>query len=138
MKLYLPDGNILDVEQNITAYDVAKSISISLAKKAVAAIYEGQLIELNKPITADGKFKIITKDDPEAFTVLNHSTAHLLAQAIKSLYPHACFGVGPAIDEGFYYDVDLFETKFTDEFLPVIEKKMLELSKKLSQSKVDR
>lgn len=130
MKLYLPDGNILDVEQNITAYDVAKSISISLAKKAVAAIYEGQLIELNKPITADGKFKIITKDDPEAFTVLNHSTAHLLAQAIKSLYPHACFGVGPAIDEGFYYDVDLFETKFTDEFLPVIEKKMLELSKK--------
>ncbi len=129
MKLFLPDGKFLEVANNSTAFDVAKGISMSLAKKAVAAIYEGQVIELNKPIKADGHFKIITKEDPEAFAVLNHSSAHLLAQAIKSIYPNACFGVGPAIDEGFYYDVDLGDIKFTDELLPAIEKKMVELSK---------
>ncbi|HBT59232.1 MAG TPA: threonine--tRNA ligase, partial [Acholeplasmataceae bacterium] len=129
MKLFLPDGKFLEVANNSTAFDVAKDISMSLAKKAVAAIYEGQVIELNKPIKADGHFKIITKEDPEAFAVLNHSSAHLLAQAIRSIYPNACFGVGPAIDEGFYYDVDLGDIKFTDELLPAIEKKMVELSK---------
>ncbi|MDY0210102.1 MAG: threonine--tRNA ligase [Acholeplasma sp.] len=130
MKLTLPDLKVLEVEKGKTPREIAKDISISLMKKSIAAMYEGRIIELDTKIMADGSFKLITKEDSEAFGVLNHSTAHLLAQAVKSLYPNACFGVGPAIEEGFYYDIDLGDEKFTDEMLPMIEKKMVELSKK--------
>ncbi len=129
MKLHLPDGKQLEVEVGINPLQVAQSISMSLAKKSVAALYNGQAIELEKPMFEDGAFKLLTAADPEAFAVLNHSTAHLLAQAVRSLYPQACFGVGPSIEEGFYYDIDLGDVKFTDEMLPEIEKKMAELAK---------
>lgn len=129
MKLHLPDGKVLEVAAGSTPLQVAQSISMSLAKKSVAALYNGVAIELERPIFEDGAFKLLTASDPEAFTVLNHSTAHLLAQAVRSIYPQACFGVGPAIEEGFYYDIDLGDVKFTDEMLPAIEKKMYELAK---------
>lgn len=129
MKLHLPDGKLLDVEKGVSPLQVAQSISMSLAKKSVAALYNGVAIELERPMYEDGSFKLLTQADKEAFTVLNHSTAHLLAQAVRSLYPHACFGVGPAIEEGFYYDIDLGDVKFTDEMLPEVEKKMVELAK---------
>lgn len=129
MKLHLPDGKLLDVEKGVSPLQVAQSISMSLAKKSVAALYNGVAIELGRPMYEDGSFKLLTQADKEAFTVLNHSTAHLLAQAVRSLYPHACFGVGPAIEEGFYYDIDLGDVKFTDEMLPEVEKKMVELAK---------
>ena len=129
MKLHLPDGKILEVEAGFSPLQVAQSISMSLAKKSIAALYNGAAIELEKPMHEDGSFKLLTALDSEAFGVLNHSTAHLLAQAVRSLYPEACFGVGPSIDEGFYYDIDLGDVKFTDDMLPVIEKKMGELAK---------
>lgn len=129
MKLHLPDGKVLEVESGLSPYQVAQSISMSLAKKSVAALYNGVAIELHKPMQADGAFKLLTASDPEAFAVLNHSAAHLLAQAVRSLYPEACFGVGPSIEEGFYYDIDLGDIKFTDEMLPSIEQKMVELAK---------
>lgn len=129
MKLHLPDGKVLEVESGLSPYQVAQSISMSLAKKSVAALYNGVAIELHKPMQADGAFKLLTASDPEAFAVLNHSAAHLLAQAVRSLFPESCFGVGPSIEEGFYYDIDLGEIKFTDEMLPSIEQKMVELAK---------
>jgi threonyl-tRNA synthetase len=129
MKLHLPDGKQLEVAVGVNPLQVAQSISMSLAKKAVAALYNGVAIELEKPMLADGSFKLLTAADPESFAVLNHSTAHLLAQAVRSIYPNACFGVGPSIEEGFYYDIDLGDVKFTDEMLPEIEKKMAELAK---------
>lgn len=129
MKLHLPDGKQLEVAVGVNPLQVAQSISMSLAKKAVAALYNGVAIELEKPMFEDGSFKLLTATDAESFAVLNHSTAHLLAQAVRSIYPQACFGVGPSIEEGFYYDIDLGDVKFTDEMLPDIEKKMTELAK---------
>ena len=129
MKLFLPDGKHLEVAVGSTPLQVAQSISMSLAKKSIAALYDGAAIELDKPMVKDGSFKLLSANDPEAFAILNHSAAHLLAQAVRSLYPHACFGVGPAIEEGFYYDIDLGDVKFTDEMLPAIEQKMQELAK---------
>ena len=129
MKLFLPDGKHLEVAAGITPLQVAQSISMSLAKKSIAALYEGKAIELDKPMFKDGSFKLLSANDEEAFAILNHSTAHLLAQAVRSLYPQACFGVGPSIEEGFYYDIDLGDVKFTDEMLPAIEQKMQELAK---------
>lgn len=129
MKLFLPDGKHLEVAAGITPLQVAQSISMSLAKKSIAALYEGKAIELDKPMFKDGSFKLLSANDGEAFAILNHSTAHLLAQAVRSLYPQACFGVGPSIEEGFYYDIDLGDVKFTDEMLPSIEQKMQELAK---------
>lgn len=129
MKLHLPDGKQLEVAVGVNPLQVAQSISMSLAKKAVAALYNGVAIELEKPMFEDGSFKLLTASDAESFAVLNHSTAHLLAQAVRSIYPQACFGVGPSIEEGFYYDIDLGDVKFTDEMLPDIEKKMAELAK---------
>ena len=129
MKLFLPDGKHLEVALGITPLQVAQSISMSLAKKSIAALYEGKAIELDKPMFKDGTFKLLSANDEEAFAILNHSTAHLLAQAVRSLYPQACFGVGPSIEEGFYYDIDLGDVKFTDEMLPSIEQKMQELAK---------
>lgn len=129
MKLFLPDGKHLEVALGITPLQVAQSISMSLAKKSIAALYEGKAIELDKPMFKDGSFKLLSANDEEAFAILNHSTAHLLAQAVRSLYPQACFGVGPSIEEGFYYDIDLGDVKFTDEMLPAIEQKMQELAK---------
>lgn len=129
MKLHLPDGKQLEVAVGVNPLQVAQSISMSLAKKAVAALYNGVAIELEKPMFEDGSFKLLTASDAESFAVLNHSTAHLLAQAVRSIYAQACFGVGPSIEEGFYYDIDLGDVKFTDEMLPDIEKKMAELAK---------
>ena len=108
--------------------DVAKTISISLAKKAVAATLDDNIIELNRPIHQEGQLSILTASDPKALDVINHSTAHLMAQAIKMLYPDANFGVGPAISEGFYYDVDFKDHEINDESLLKIEKKMHELA----------
>lgn len=130
MKLILPDKNILKVEVGTTPFEVAQSISISLSKKAVGALYNDSLIELDRPMKEDGSFKILTDKDHEAFHILNHSAAHLMAEAVQSLYPNTHFGVGPSIEEGFYYDIDFNEVKISDQDLEKIEQKMIELSKK--------
>lgn len=128
IQLQFPDGSIKSFAKGISALEVAESISSGLAKKALAAVFNKQYIELSRKLECDGVIEILTEKDPRILDVVNHSTAHLLAQAIKRIYPHACFGVGPAIEEGFYYDVDFGDEKVTDEDLPKIEKMMLELS----------
>ncbi len=128
MKLRLPDGTELNVNEGVTPLEIALSISKSLAKDSVGALLNERLIELNYPINEEGEFKIITKKDPLAFQFLNHSAAHLMASAVLKLYPNAKFGVGPAIKEGFYYDMDLGEEKLSDEDLPKIEEMMLKIA----------
>lgn len=128
IKITLPDGSIKDYELNITPFEIAKSISEGLSKMVKAAIFNDEYVELNRKLQADGKIRLLTKNDKEALDVLNHSTSHLMAEAITNLYPGANFGVGPYIKEGFYYDVDFNDVEVTDQMLPLIEKEMLRLA----------
>ena len=130
VKLQFPDGSIREFEEGKSLLDVAESISISLKKKCIAAKLDGQLVEMDTLLSKDSSIVFITQDNPEAFEILNHSTAHLLAHAISILYPDAKMGVGPAIEEGFYYDFDLGDVKIEPSDLVKIEKKMMELSNK--------
>lgn len=131
IKIIFPDGNSKEFEQGISIEGIAGSISSGLRKSSVAGYVNGVLYDLNRPILEDAEIRIITKKDKEAFEVLNHSAAHLLAQAVKRLYPNAKFGVGPAIREGFYYDIDTGEP-IKEEDLVKIEKMM----KRISQEQV--
>lgn len=123
MKITLPDGKEKELNASESGYDVALSISPSLAKKAIAYSLNGSVYDLKRPIPEGGEFKLILEGDPESYSVLNHSTSHLMAHAIAHLFKNARFGFGPSIDEGFYYDVD-FETPINDEDLKKIEKEM--------------
>lgn len=127
MKLTCLDGKIIEVENGKTGLDVAKSISLSLAKASVAYSLNGTVYDLNRPIIEDGEFILIKQGDKQSYDVLNHSTSHLLAQAISKLYPDAKFGFGPSIEEGFYYDID-FVNPITDADFPKIEKEMSKLA----------
>ena len=128
IKITFPDGSIKEYEQGISTIEIAKLISPGLAKKCVAGKVNGEVVEANRPIEADATFEIITKDNPIAFEILNHSTAHLMAQAIKRLYPNAKFGIGPHIEEGFYYDIDFNGETITDNDFAKIEKMMHNIS----------
>lgn len=128
IKITFPDGGVKEFETGASAADIAFSISPNLRKKACCAKVNGVMFDLNRPINEDASLELITKDNPIAFEVLNHSTAHLLAQAIKRLYPNAKFGVGPTIEEGFYYDVDFVDTVLSADDLAKIEKMMSKIS----------
>ncbi len=121
------DGQEKSFTPGTTPEDVAKSISPNLAKKSVAAYLDDELYDLNRPMKKGGKFKLVVDSDEEAFGILNHSSAHLLAQAVKKLHPSAMFGVGPQTDEGFYYDIALGHS-ITEAELADIEKGMRQLS----------
>lgn len=123
IKITFPNNTIKEYEAGVTIEDIAQDISPSLRKKSVAGYVNDQLYDFNRPILEDASVSIITKDQEDAFQALNHSTAHLMAQAVKRLYPDATFGVGPAIREGFYYDISTSET-ITIGDLPTIEKMM--------------
>lgn len=127
IRITLPDGSVREVPEGSSAQFVAASIGKGLERAAVAAIVDGADYDLNRPLPGDCKLAIITRDKKEALEVLRHSTAHLLAQAIKELYPTAQITIGPVIEDGFYYDIDC-EKKLTLEDLPVIEKKMEEIA----------
>jgi threonyl-tRNA synthetase len=124
----LPDGSIKHFETSLTVGDVASSISPGLAKAAVAGVVNGQMVDVSHKIDEDSSLKIITTKDPESLEVIRHSTAHLLAQAVKALFPSAQVTIGPVIEDGFYYDF-AFERSFTPEDIERIEKKMKELVK---------
>ena len=124
IKLIFPDGSVKEFNKGVTPSMVASGISSSLVKKCIIAKVDDELIDMNRPILHDGKIELLTNQAVGLEPVLNHSCAHLLAHAIKELYPNANFGVGPAIEEGFYYDMDLGNVKLTEEDLPKIEKKM--------------
>ncbi|MCM3111145.1 threonine--tRNA ligase [Lederbergia lenta] len=123
IQITFPDGSVKEFSQGITTEEIAASISPGLRKKALAGKLSGELIDLKTPIQQNGAIEIIMPDSEEALEVMRHSSAHLMAQAVKRLYPEAKFGVGPVIEGGFYYDMDL-EHSITPEDLPVIEKEM--------------
>lgn len=123
MKITFPDGAVKEFDKGVSTADIAASISSGLKKKALAGKINGELVDLATPIEEDGKIEIVTPDHEDALGILRHSTAHLLAQALKRLYPDIKFGVGPAIETGFYYDVDT-EEPISEESFPVIEKEM--------------
>ncbi len=118
-----PDGSAKEYPQGTTGEEIAAAISPGLRRQALAVKVDGELYDLARPLSADGSIEIITYRDDEGIDIMRHSTAHLLAQAIKRLYKNAQFGVGPAIEEGFYYDIDV-DVPITTEDLPTIEKEM--------------
>jgi threonyl-tRNA synthetase len=124
----LPDATQRTVTHGTTVYQVAEQIALSLAKAAIAAEVEGQLVDLSYLIDKDVKVRILTARDPEALAIVRHSTAHLLAHAVKQLFPSAQVTIGPVIDNGFYYDFALSH-HFTPDDLQKIEKRMRELVK---------
>ncbi len=132
IKITFPDGAVKEFESGITTEQIASSISSGLKKKAIAGKVNGALYDLRREITEDASVEIVTPDQPEALEVLRHSTAHLLAQAVKRIYKDVKFGVGPVIEGGFYYDMDL-ENSITPEDLPLIEKEM----KKIINANID-
>ncbi|USK73713.1 threonine--tRNA ligase [Peribacillus frigoritolerans] len=123
LKISFPDGAVKEFAKGTTTEDIAASISPGLRKKSIAGKFNGELYDLKRAIEQDGTIEIVTQDAADALEVLRHSTAHLMAQAIKRLYKNAKFGVGPVIEGGFYYDMDL-EESLTPEDLPLIEKEM--------------
>ena len=123
VKIAFPDGAVKEFPKGTTTEDIAGSISSGLKKKALAGKFNGTMYDLKRPIEMDGNIEIITQDQPEALEILRHSSAHLMAQAIKRLYKDVKLGVGPVIEGGFYYDVDMPQS-LTPEDLPLIEKEM--------------
>jgi len=129
MKITFPDQRVAEYEKGVSAFDIASAISKSLAKKCVYAKVNNIDFDLNRPILEDSNLVLVTLDDPEINDFLNHSCSHLMASAVRRLYPKAMFGVGPAIEEGFYYDINPGEDiKITEEDLEKIEKVMLEIA----------
>ncbi|MDZ5712431.1 threonine--tRNA ligase [Jeotgalibacillus haloalkalitolerans] len=127
IKVTFPDGNSKEYPKGITVEKIASSISSGLKKKAVAGKVNGQLLDLRTPLEQDAEVAILTPDDEESLEVMRHSAAHLMAQAVKRLYPDAKFGVGPVIEGGFYYDIDT-ESSISTEDLPRIEKEMKKIT----------
>src|SRR6185503_722441 len=106
INITLPDGAVRQYEAGVTALDIAKSISEGLARKVLAADVNGEVWDATRPLDQDVKLKLLTWEDPGAKSTFWHSSAHLMAEAVEALYPGVKFWVGPAIDKGFYYDMD--------------------------------
>ena len=128
MKLTLPDGSVKEFKDGMTPLEIATELAPSLGKKIICAKVDDNLYDKSKPLSKDCHFKIITEKDAEAFEVLNHSCAHLMAQALSHLYPGIQFGYGPALPEGFYYDVKS-PKPITEKDFPAIEAEMHKIAK---------
>jgi threonyl-tRNA synthetase len=128
IKVTLPDGSQRPLQEGATIYDLAASIGTGLAKAAIAGKIDGNLVDLYTPLVDGARVEIVTEKSPEALTIVRHSTSHLMAQAVKALFPQAKVTIGPAIETGFYYDFDV-DHPFTPEDLEKIEEKMRELAK---------
>ncbi|XMB72752.1 threonine--tRNA ligase [Mycoplasmatota bacterium WC30] len=135
MKIKLPDENVLNFESEKSLFEIASSISPSLKKRCIVAVVNDQMVDMNTVIKTDVEVRFITESDPEALDVLRHSTAHLLAETVKKIYPHAHFGVGPLIEDGFYYDIDLGEDILSEHDLKGIEKEMKKIASQNSSIK---
>ena len=130
IKITLPDNSVREFENGITGFDIAKAISNRLAKEVLAITVNGIVWDLNRPITTDASIKLHTWDDREGKETFWHSSAHLMAEAIETYYPGTKFGIGPTIDTGFYYDIDLPEGKqLSEKDLEKIENKVIELAR---------
>ena len=129
IKITLPDGSVREYQEGVSAMDIAKSISEGLARKVLAASVNNEVWDASRPITTDVSLKLLTWDDTDAKSTFWHSTAHLMAEAVETMFPGVKFWVGPAIDKGFYYDMDLGDQQITEDDLAGLEKKMSELAK---------
>ncbi len=129
VKITFPDGAVREYQPGTTALDIAKSISEGLAKKVLAAVVNGRVWDATRPIYNDSTLKLLTWQEAEGKSTFWHSSAHLLAEAVESQFPGVKFWVGPPVENGFYYDMDLGDRKVSEEDLAAIEKKMSELAK---------
>jgi threonyl-tRNA synthetase len=129
INITFPDGAVRQYEAGSSAMDIAKAISHGLAKKVLAAKVNGETWDAARPIEADATLALLTWDDKEGKSTFWHSSAHLMAEAIEALYPGTKFGIGPAIENGFYYDIDTGEHSLSSKEFEAIEKKMIELAR---------
>lgn len=129
IKITLPDGSVRSFEKDVTPFDVAKDISEGFARNVISAKFNNTTIETTTPITTDGSLTLYTFKDDEGKKAFWHSSAHVLAQALQELYPNVKLWVGPAIDNGFYYDIDLAEGSISEKDFKAIENKMIEIAR---------
>ncbi|MGY5848065.1 threonine--tRNA ligase [Salegentibacter sp. HM20] len=129
IKVSLPDGSIKEFESGITPLEVAQSISQGLARNVISAKYNNETVEVSTPLTQDGNLVLFTWQDDEGKKAFWHSSSHIMAQAIEELYPESKLTIGPAITNGFYYDIDFGEHKISENDFPKIEKRMLEIAR---------
>jgi threonyl-tRNA synthetase len=129
VNITLPDGSVKQYDKGVSGLDIARSISEGLARKVLAAKVNGQVWDATRPINSDATVKLLTWEDSEGKSTFWHSSAHLLAEALEALYPGVKFGIGPAIENGFYYDIDLGGRQIGDEELARLEVKMSELAR---------
>src|SRR3954470_17170686 len=129
VNITLPDGSVRQFENSVTVRDVAASIGPGLAKAALGGKVDGKLVDTSFRIDGDAKLAIVTDKDAEGLDLIRHSTAHLLAYAVKELFPEAQVTIGPVIENGFYYDF-AYKRPFTPEDLVAIEKRMAEIVKR--------
>lgn len=129
----LPDGSIREYDKGVTALDIAKSISEGLARNVLAAEVDGEVIDAMRPLEKDASLSLLTWNDKGGKSTMWHSSAHLMAEAIEALYPGTKLAIGPPIENGFYYDIDLAEHHISDADLPKIEKKMIELAREKNE-----
>lgn len=131
VNITFPDGSVRSYEQGVTGFQIAESISPALARNIVSCAVNGETVELNRPINEDATIALFKFDDEEGKHTFWHTSAHLLAEALKELYPGIQFGFGPAVENGFFYDVLLKDGEMIKESdFPTIEAKMMELAKK--------
>ena len=132
INITLPDGSVRQYESGVSSMEIAQSISEGLARNVLSATVNGEVWDANRSIISDANLTLHTWKDKEGKSTFWHSSAHLLAEALQALYPEVKFGIGPSIDRGFYYDVDLGDKKLSDADLPAIEQKMAEMAAKKS------
>lgn len=135
IKITLPDGSVREYEKGVTAHQIALSISEGLARNVLAAQVNGQIWDSSRPIEEDSEVKLLTWNDKDGKSTFWHSSAHLMAEALEALYPGTKFGIGPAIETGFYYDVDFGDREFSSDDFKQIEDKIIELAKTKSEYK---
>jgi threonyl-tRNA synthetase len=129
IRITLPDGSVKEFESGISSLGVALSISEGLARNVLSAEVNGEVWDATRPITQDSKVKLLTWNDDAGKSTMWHSSAHLMAEAIESIYPGAKFAIGPPIENGFYYDIDFGDQSFAEKDLAAIEQKMTELAR---------
>lgn len=132
IKVTFPDGAVRSYDKGVTPFEIARSIAEGLSKKVLAAQVNGVVTDANHPIEEDAALQLLTWNDPSGKSTFWHSSAHLMAEAVESIFPGVKFWVGPAVENGFYYDMDLGDRKMSEEDLLSLEKKMNELAKKNS------
>ena len=129
IKITLPDGSVRQYAQGTTAMQIAQSISEGLASNVLAAVVNGEIWDASRAIEQDATVRLLTWNDTEGKATFWHSSAHLMAEALEALYPGIKFGIGPAIETGFYYDVDFGDREFSSDDFRQIEDKIIELAR---------